>query len=148
MGSLLRAFVISQCNKIRIITLWRCASLGGWRSEGWSIHSINAPTSLEESERRGCCSSRASVLSSPSNQRLAVTYSDWRASIRHFKTRCNWRLSADCPWIRGAQIKAFSARLWLSCSRGGAKVAGALMLFYTPSARRSLRQATPLRGPI
>lgn len=64
-----------------------------------SIHPINTTYPLK-SKQQASAKHVVFILESE----LAITYSDWRASIRYFKTLCNWCLSADCLWICSAQI--------------------------------------------
>lgn len=64
---------------------------------------------------------------------LAITYSDWRASIRHLKTLCNWCLSAGCLRICGAQINTIQLHVCISVivmQSGDGKVAETLMFLY------------------
>lgn len=64
---------------------------------------------------------------------LAITYSDWRASIRHLKTLCNWCLSAGCLWICGAQINTIQLHVCIAVivmQSGDGKVAETLMFLY------------------
>lgn len=64
-----------------------------------SIHSINTIYPLK-SKQQAATEHIVFILKSEQ----AITYSDWRASIKHFKTLCNWHLSADRLWICNAQI--------------------------------------------
>lgn len=64
---------------------------------------------------------------------LVITYSDWRASIRHLKTLCNWCLSAGCLWICGAQINTIQLHVCIAVivmQSGDGKVAETLMFLY------------------
>ncbi len=93
-----------------------------------SIHPINTTYPLK-SKQQAAAEHVVFILESE----LAITYSDWRASIRHFKTLCNWCLSADCLWICSAQINTAqlyvcSAVIVVQC--GGGKVTETLWFLY------------------
>lgn len=87
-----------------------------------SIHPINTTYPLK-SKQQAAAEHVVFILESE----LAITYSDWRASIRHFKTLCNWCLSADCLWICSAQINTAQlyvciAVIVMESGGGGGKV--------------------------
>lgn len=87
-----------------------------------SIHSINAT--------HQAAAERVVFILEPE---LAITYSDWRASIRHLKTLCNWCLSAGCLWICGAQINTIQLHVCIAVivmQSGDGKVAETLMFLY------------------
>lgn len=107
-----------------------------------SIHPINTTYPLK-SKQQAAAEHVVFILESE----LAITYSDWRASIRHFKTLCNWCLSADCLWMCSAQINTAqlyvcSAVIVVQC--GGGEVTQTL--WFSSSACALLCQAPLLRG--
>lgn len=110
-----------------------------------SIHSINTAYPLK-SKQQAAAEHVVFILES----KLAITYSDWRASIRHFKTLCNWCLSADCLWICSTQINTTQLYVCIAVivmQSGSGKVAETLWCFYI-SVRGLLCQAMLLWGPI
>lgn len=109
-----------------------------------SIHPINTTYPLK-SKQQAAVEHVVFILESE----LAITYSDWRASIRHFKTLCNWCLSADCLWIcsvqiNTAQLYVCNAVIVMHC--GGGKVKDTLGFLNFSTA--SLYQPCLLWGPL
>ena len=105
-----------------------------------SIHPINTTYPLK-SKQQAAAEHVVFILESE----LAITYSDWRASIRHFQTLCNWCLSADCLWICSAQIN--TAQLYVCNAEivmhaGGGKVTETLGFLNFTACYSALRSCT------
>lgn len=134
--------VINQRNKARIIAPSACWFTRTTLNQRLSIRLNKTIYPLKSMQQ-------AATVVSILESELALTYSDWRASIRHFKTLCNWHLSADCLWICSAQINTSQLYVCIAVivMQGGNGEVEDVILFISLILVRLLWQAPLLWDP-